>query len=73
MAMCPPSFSDSFNEHLFARKFFAPLPLPSLADKLAAKDHVKARLGDDFVPAVVWVGDDLGGSSGAAPRRTVCP
>ena len=49
----------SFNEHLFARKFFAPLPMPSLADKLAAKDYVKARLGDEFLPAVAWVGDDI--------------
>jgi hypothetical protein len=51
----------SFNEHIFARKVFAPLPMPSLADKLAAKDHVKARLGDEFLPSVVWVGDDVGG------------
>ena len=51
----------SFNEHMFVRKFFAPLPMPSLADKLAAKEHVKARVGDEFLPAVVWVGDDVGG------------
>ena len=63
----PLAFPTSFNEHLFARKFFAPLPMPSLADKLAAKDHVKTRLGDDFVPAVVWVGDDLGGLFAAQP------
>jgi TupA-like ATPgrasp len=50
----------SFNEHLFGRKFFAPLPMPSLSDKLAAKDHVKACLGDEFLPTVVWVGDDVG-------------
>jgi hypothetical protein len=49
----------SFNEHIFARKFFAPLPMPSLADKLAAKDHVKARLGEEFLPSVVWVGDGV--------------
>ena len=63
----PLAFPTSFNEHLFARKFFAPLPMPSLADKLAAKDHVKARLGDDFIPAVVWVGDDVGGLFAAKP------
>jgi hypothetical protein len=58
----PSLFSPaSFNEHIFARKFFAPLPMPSLADKLAAKDHVKARLGDAFLPSVVWVGDAFGG------------
>jgi TupA-like ATPgrasp len=57
----------SFNEHLFARKFFAPLPLPSLADKLAAKEHVKARLGDEYLPAVAWVGDDVSHLLAAKP------
>jgi hypothetical protein len=57
----------SFNEHIFARKFFAPLPIPSLADKLAAKDHVKARLGDKVLPAVAWVGDDVRGLVAAKP------
>src|SRR5262245_41136205 len=51
----------SFNEHIFVRKFFAPLPMPSLADKLAAKSHVKARLGDQFLPTAAWVGNDIGG------------
>ena len=50
----------SFNEHIFARKFFAPLPVPSLADKLAAKEYVRARLGNEFLPDVAWVGDDVG-------------
>jgi hypothetical protein len=50
---------NSFNEHVFARKFLAPLPLPSLADKLVAKEHVRTRLGDEIVPAVAWVGDDI--------------
>jgi hypothetical protein len=49
-----------FNDHIFARKFFAPLVMPSLADKLVAKDYVKARLGDDYLPVVAWVGDDVG-------------
>jgi hypothetical protein len=49
----------AFNEHIFARKFFAPLPMPWLADKLAARDHVKARLGDELLPTVVWVGDSI--------------
>ena len=49
-----------FNEHINARMFFAPMPMPSLADKLAAKDHVKARLGDEFLPAVAWIGDEIG-------------
>ena len=48
----------TFNERIFARKFFAPLPMPSLADKLAAYDYVKARLGDEYIPRIVWVGDD---------------
>ena len=34
--------------------------MPSLADKLAAKDYVKARLGDECLPEVAWVGDDVG-------------
>jgi hypothetical protein len=37
----------SFNEHIFTRKPFAPLPLPSLADKLGVRDYVRARLGED--------------------------
>jgi hypothetical protein len=49
----------SFNERIFARKFFAPVPLPSLADKLAAKDYVKVRLGDEFLPVLAWVGDSV--------------
>jgi hypothetical protein len=49
----------SFNEHIFARKFYAPLPMPSLADKLVARDYVKARLGEAFLPAVAWVGEDV--------------
>ena len=64
----PPLASPtSFNEHIFVRKFFAPLPMPSLADKLAAKDYVKARVGDEFLPAVVWVGDDVDGLFAAKP------
>jgi hypothetical protein len=47
--------------------FLAPLPLPSLADKLAAKDHVKARLGDEFLPCVVWVGDHIDSLVAAKP------
>ena len=42
------------------RKFFAPLPMPSLADKLTAREYVRARLGDDVLIPVVWVGDDVG-------------
>lgn len=49
----------SFNEHIFVRRFFAEIPIPSLADKLAAKDYVRARLGDEYLPAVVWVGNDV--------------
>jgi hypothetical protein len=49
----------NFSEHIFVRKFFAPLPMPSLADKLTAQDYVKARLGDDFLPKVAWVGDEI--------------
>lgn len=48
----------SFNEHIFVRKFFAALPMPSLADRLAAYEYVKARLGDEYLPRIVWVGDD---------------
>src|SRR6266536_3359326 len=41
---------ETFSEHIFLRKFFAPLPMPSLADKLAAYDYVKEHVGDDFLP-----------------------
>src|ERR1700694_137561 len=49
----------TFSEHIFLRKFLAPLPMPSLADKLAAYDYVKARLGEDFLPSVVWANDNV--------------
>ncbi len=49
----------SFSERLYARKYFAPLPMPSLADKLEAKSYVRARLGDEVIPSVVWVGDSV--------------
>jgi hypothetical protein len=55
----------SFNEHIFARRFFAEIPIPSLADKLAAKDFVRARLGDEFLPVVAWIGDSVDGLFGA--------
>jgi TupA-like ATPgrasp len=48
-----------FNERIFARKFFAPVPMPWLADKLAAKDYVKARLGEDVLPFVSWIGNSI--------------
>jgi hypothetical protein len=44
-------------EHLFVRKFFAPLPMPSLADKLTVREYVRARLGEEVLTPVVWVGD----------------
>ena len=49
----------TFNEHIFVRMFFAPLRMPSLADKLAAKDHVRLRVGAEFIPDVVWVGENV--------------
>jgi hypothetical protein len=61
------AFPTTFNEHIFVRKFFAPMPLPSLADKLAAKDHVKERVGEEFLPAVTWVGEDVGTLLAAKP------
>ena len=55
-----PSLSapSSFTEQLFVRKFFAPLPMPSLADKLTAREYVRARLGDGVLIPVVWIGND---------------
>ena len=50
---------SSFTEHLFVRKFFASLPMPSLADKLASREYVRARLGTDVLPSVVWIGDTV--------------
>ena len=61
----PLAVPKSFNEHIFVRKFFAPMPMPSLADKLAAKDYVRARLGEEFLPAVAWVGEDVGSLAAA--------
>jgi TupA-like ATPgrasp len=52
-------FPETFSEHIFVRKFFAPLPMPSLANKLAAYEYVKAQLGDAILPSVVWTGDNL--------------
>jgi hypothetical protein len=53
------AFPATFNEHILLRKFFAPLPMPSLANKLAAKDYVKERIGNDVLPIVAWAGDDV--------------
>jgi hypothetical protein len=51
----PPLVSPTtFNEHIFGRKYFAPLPMPSLADKLIAKTFAAARAGDEIIPQVVW-------------------
>src|SRR5262249_39625633 len=50
---------DTFSEHIFVRKFFAPLPMPSLANKLAAYEYVKARIGGEILPSVVWIGDNF--------------
>jgi hypothetical protein len=48
-----------FNEHVFVRKFFAPISMPWLADKLAAKDYAQTRLGEEVLPAVLWIGESL--------------
>jgi hypothetical protein len=50
---------SSFSERLFVRKFFAALPMPSLADKLVSRDYVKARLGDGILPSIVWIGNNV--------------
>jgi hypothetical protein len=50
-----------FNEHIFVRKFFAPISMPWLADKLAAKDYVKTCVGEGVLPVVPWIGDSLDG------------
>jgi hypothetical protein len=63
----PLVFPASFNEHIFARKFLAPLPMPSLADKLTAKEYVKARVGDSVLPFVAWTGADIAGLFAAKP------
>jgi hypothetical protein len=53
----PLSAPVTYSERLYARKYFAPLPMPSLADKLEGQAYVRARLGEAFLPSVVWVGD----------------
>ncbi|HEY5008268.1 MAG TPA: hypothetical protein VII42_09700, partial [Caulobacteraceae bacterium] len=55
----PLSAPVSYSERLYARKYFAPLPMPSLADKLQGQAYVRARLGDAILPSVVWVGDSV--------------
>jgi hypothetical protein len=51
----PPLVSPvTFNEHIFVRKYFAPIPMPSLADKLIAKAFAGARVSDEIIPRVVW-------------------
>jgi hypothetical protein len=55
----PLSAPVSYSERLYTRKYFAPLPMPSLADKLEGQAYVRARLGDAFLPSVVWVGDSV--------------
>jgi hypothetical protein len=47
----------TFNEHILARKFFAPLPVPSLGDKLGVRDYVRERLGEDVLIPLAWAGD----------------
>ena len=49
----------SFNEHIFARKFFAALPMPSLGDKLGVREYVRERLGEDALTPVAWTGDNI--------------
>lgn len=56
----PLSAPVSYSERLYARKYFAPLPMPSLANKLEGQAYVRARLGDDVLPPVAWVGDSVG-------------
>ena len=46
-------------ERIYTRKYFAPLPMPSLADKLEGQAYVRARLGEAIIPSVVWVGEDV--------------
>ena len=55
----PLAAPSSFNEHILTRKFFAPLPLPSLADKLGVRDYVRERLGEDALNPVVWIGERI--------------
>ena len=54
MATFPPGFPHQLQRDILSRKLFGLLPLPSLADKLTAKDYVKASLGDEFLPP--WCG-----------------
>jgi hypothetical protein len=55
----PLALPATFNEYIYVRMFFASLPTPSLADKLTAKDYVRLRVGEEFLPTVAWVGDDV--------------
>jgi hypothetical protein len=55
----PLATPSSYSERIYTRKYFAPLPMPSLADKLESQAYVRARLGDAFIPSVVWVGESV--------------
>ena len=41
------AYPTSFDEHLFVRKFFAPLPMPSLADSWCKRPREGAARGRD--------------------------
>jgi hypothetical protein len=56
-----PSIVDPrrFNERIFHRFFFAEHRMPSLSNKLAARDYVRTLVGDEVLTKVVWVGRSL--------------
>ena len=56
----PPLLSPAtFNERIFIRKFLAPLPIPSLADKLIVREFVRLRVGESILPKIVWRGENV--------------
>lgn len=50
---------NTINEHIFYRKFFSFHSLPSLSNKLAAREFVRNLVGDRFVTEMPWTGKTL--------------
>ncbi len=50
---------QSFNEHIFYRKFFAVHPLPSLSNKLYARDYIARKVGGTLLAEVPWAGKSV--------------
>lgn len=57
----PPKLAspESFSDHVFCRKYFGALPIPSLGDKLNAREYARVRVGETYMPKIAWAGRSL--------------